>query len=491
MIPKFVHMTKPALRRAFSTSNPLNIVPNAIDKTSKGETEVTVLKNGLRVASEPKVGHYCIAGVAIKSGSRLEACYPSGVTHFIERSAFKSTSKFSGREQILEHLSNIGGTIDCQGSRDLMVYAVSVVGKHLEAAVDLLGEAVLRPQFTHEEVTETANRISFELQDMSYDPERKVQLGEMIHAAAYGNRTLGLPKMCPEENLDKITPSLMFNYLRHNHTPDRMVIAGVGVEHERLVELAQKYFVDQPPIWLSNPSLASEEPATIERSKSLYTGGMLAIEADLSNVSLGPTPLPNLAHFQLGFEVSSHLDLDEFVVVCVMNMLMGGGGSFSAGGPGKGMFTRLFTNVLNRYHWVHSSTAQNSSYEDSGLFYIQSSSDPSQLKNLVDIVIHEFRNIAYGPMYKDELARAKKQLISMLWLNLEIRPIVFEDIARQVLSTGFRRQPKQLTEKIENVTEEDIKRVAAKMLTKAPTVACLGDLKNLPSYEYIKSKIIT
>lgn len=29
-------------------------------------------------------------------------------------------------------------------------------------------------------------------------------------------------------------------------------------------------------------------------------------------------------------------------------MMMGGGGSFSAGGPGKGMFTRLYLNVLNR-----------------------------------------------------------------------------------------------------------------------------------------------
>lgn len=44
----------------------------------------------------------------------------------------------------------------------------------------------------------------------------------------------------------------------------------------------------------------------------------------------------------------SHSDPD-FVPTCVLNMMMGGGGSFSAGGPGKGMYTRLYTNVLNRY----------------------------------------------------------------------------------------------------------------------------------------------
>lgn len=40
---------------------------------------------------------------------------------------------------------------------------------------------------------------------------------------------------------------------------------------------------------------------------------------------------------------------DDFIAFAVLNMMMGGGGSFSAGGPGKGMFTRLYLNVLNRY----------------------------------------------------------------------------------------------------------------------------------------------
>jgi hypothetical protein len=39
---------------------------------------------------------------------------------------------------------------------------------------------------------------------------------------------------------------------------------------------------------------------------------------------------------------------DDFIPFAVLNMMMGGGGSFSAGGPGKGMFTRLYLNVLNR-----------------------------------------------------------------------------------------------------------------------------------------------
>lgn len=36
----------------------------------------------------------------------------------------------------------------------------------------------------------------------------------------------------------------------------------------------------------------------------------------------------------------------------VLTYLLGGGNSFSSGGPGKGMHSRLYTRVLNQYHWV-------------------------------------------------------------------------------------------------------------------------------------------
>lgn len=43
-----------------------------------------------------------------------------------------------------------------------------------------------------------------------------------------------------------------------------------------------------------------------------------------------------------------------------------------------------------------------------------------------------------------ELERAKTQLKSMLMMNLESRPVIFEDVGRQVLSTGKRKLPHEL-----------------------------------------------
>ena len=57
---------------------------------------------------------------------------------------------------------------------------------------------------------------------------------------------------------------------------------------------------------------------------------------------------------------------------------MGGGGSFSAGGPGKGMYTQLYLNVLTTYHWVYSALAQNHAYSDTGIFCIEGSAHPTK-----------------------------------------------------------------------------------------------------------------
>ena len=70
-----------------------------------------------------------------------------------------------------------------------------------------------------------------------------------------------------------------------------------------------------------------------------FSGGIITREKDLSNASLGPTPFPELGHVTIGLEGVSHQHPD-FIAFCVLSMLMGGGGSFSAGGPGKGMYSR-------------------------------------------------------------------------------------------------------------------------------------------------------
>jgi processing peptidase subunit alpha len=282
-----------------------------------------------------------------------------------------------------------------------------------------------------------------------------------------------------EENIDKITRGTIFDYMRLYHTPERMVLAGVGVDHQQLCDYAEKYFNVKNPVFGVRGK--DEEP---DNSLSQYVGGYTCAEKDLSHVSIGTSPMPELAHFVLGLNSSPHQDLDDFIPTCVLNMLMGGGGSFSAGGPGKGMYTRLYTNVLNRYHWMFSATAYNHSYMDTGVFCIHASAHPSQLRDMVTIIVKEMFDMR-SKVPEVELKRAKAQLQSMLLMNLEARPVVFEDVSRQVLSAGFRRSPRFYIDKISRVTEEDIHRIVTRMLRSKPAVVARGDIKQMPSLDDI------
>eukprot|EP00088_Acartia_fossae_P048792 TRINITY_DN5332_c0_g1_i2.p1 TRINITY_DN5332_c0_g1~~TRINITY_DN5332_c0_g1_i2.p1 ORF type:complete len:536 (+),score=138.62 TRINITY_DN5332_c0_g1_i2:41-1648(+) len=446
------------------------------------ETQVTKLENGIRVASQPKFGQFCTVGVCIDSGSRYEVAFPSGISHYLEKLAFNATPKFKSKDEILHRLEQYGGICDCQSTRDIFLYASSVDSRGLEETVDILGEVVLRPLFTQEEMDISEQMIRFELEDLAMRPDPEPMLVEKIHAAAYRGNTLGLPKICPEENIGSISRKTLYTYLSAFHRPERMVVAGVGVDHQRLCDSVQKHFVENPPIWTA----AGESiPSVItDNSTAQYTGGQCVEEKDMSAVSLGPTPMPELGHVVIGLEGVGHQHPD-FIPFCVLNMMMGGGGSFSAGGPGKGMYTRLYTHVLNRYHWMYSATAYNHAYSDSGIFCINASAHPSQLADLVQVLVRELVALT-GQISDSELQRAKTQLKSMLLMNLESRPVIFEDVARQVLAQGHRKQPQYFIHLIDKVTRDDLNRISSNMLASKLSLAAIGTLNKMPNYKDIE-----
>ncbi|XP_050465436.1 mitochondrial-processing peptidase subunit alpha [Cataglyphis hispanica] len=472
-------------------TEPIPNLPKPIYSTAKEEhqvTKITVLTNGLKVASENRFGQFCTIGVLIDSGPRYEAAYPSGISHFLEKLAFGTTNTYDSKDKIMLALEKHGGICDCQASRDTFVYAASAERRGLDIVTQVLGDIVLRPQITEEEVQIARQTVQFELESLHTRPEQEPILMDMIHAAAYRNNTLGLPKICPQENIEKIDRKILHTYLKHHYVPSRMVVAGVGVEHDDLVHAVNKYFVDQKSIWEEQNDLILPNNAnTVDRSIAQYSAGCVMEECNVP-IYAGPSGLPELSHVVIGLEGCSHQDPD-FVAMCVLNMMMGGGGSFSAGGPGKGMYTRLYTNVLNRYHWLYSATAYNHAYADTGLFCIHASCTPSYVKDMVEVIVHELVAMTSG-VSDNELARAKKQLQSMLLMNLEQRPVVFEDIGRQVLATGSRKRPEYFMQAIDKISKDDIDRVARRLLKSPPCAAARGEIKTVPSIADIQNGLL-
>jgi processing peptidase subunit alpha len=164
---------------------PVENLPKPIYATLRKEhqtTQVTVMPNGLRVASENRFGEFCTVGVVIDSGSRYEVAYPSGVSHFLEKLAFNSTLYYPDKDEMFNKLEKHGGICDSQASRDTFIYAASAYTSGLNDVIQLLAEATLRPQITPDEVDSARQAISFELETLNMRPEQETLLMDMIHA---------------------------------------------------------------------------------------------------------------------------------------------------------------------------------------------------------------------------------------------------------------------------------------------------------------------
>ena len=61
-----------------------------------------------------------------------------------------------------------------------------------------------------------------------------------IWQAAYRDNTVGLAKICPPENITEIQIPKLLSYMKHHHGPERLVIAGVGVDHDALVKAVDR-----------------------------------------------------------------------------------------------------------------------------------------------------------------------------------------------------------------------------------------------------------
>jgi len=192
-----------------------------------------------------------------------------------------------------------------------------------------------------------------------------------------------------------------------------------------------------------------------------------------------------LTHIALGFKAVGY-NHDDMLYYHALHMMLGGGASFSAGGPGKGLYSRLYSNVLNQYPWVQNATAFNVQYEDCGFFGILGASFGPDVDNLTSVVCRELEAPATVLASDTELGRVKEMLKSSMLMNLESRAIVMEDLGRQILAANKHVSAAELCAQVDAMTADDMTRVAKQMLNTEISVVAHGDTKKMPRLDVLK-----
>lgn len=244
----------------------------------------------------------------------------------------------------------------CSSSRESIMYQSSHFDQATTLALSLISDTVLNPAFPSEELDVQKDAALYEIREISNKPE--MMLPEVLHGIAYGGMGLGNPLVCPDERINLITGDLLRRCISDWYRPERMVVAGAGMQHEHLVELVDKHFSSLKPSPLPTPP--SPRPSTIQQSTpphllpssspSLYRSLTRAASSYLYPTSTSRDAFPvsnpqshyvggikhipsntvDFDHLYLAFEGVGIHD-DDIYTLATMQVLLGGGGSFSAG----------------------------------------------------------------------------------------------------------------------------------------------------------------
>ena len=129
----------------------------------------------------------------------------------------------------------------------------------------------------------------------------------------------------------------------------------LGVNHKEFVEAIQK---NMPT--LTSTALSEPTPDMLEYG---IEGGYHKVgwkDQDISKkigqrtkFMLAYPSIPAPGEILVWKKESNWRELDVFAIM-LLQTLLGGGSSFSSGGPGKGMFSKLYMDILYKYSFVES-----------------------------------------------------------------------------------------------------------------------------------------
>jgi len=275
-----------------------------------------------------------------------------------------------------------------------------------------------------------------------------------FQSAAYPSQPMGRPVLGTEAIIRGMPREALPGFMNAHYTPENMVIAASGnLHHDQVVELVARHFADLPQAVREAPMPAD------------YTGGEYRETRDLDQ-----------AHIVLGFSAPAYGEPDYYPAMLLSTLL------------GGGMSSRLFQEIREKRGLVYSIYSFTAPAKDGGLFGIYAGTGEREAAELMPVTLEELGKVQHS-ITGGELHRARAQLKAGLLMSLESTGSRCEQLARQWQIFGRVIPTEETVQKIEAVTEADIRAVAAKIFRQRPTLATLGPIAQVPKLSAIIDRL--
>lgn len=383
--------------------------------------------------------------IQVATGARNETTDVSGMSHFLEHMAFKGT-KTRTALQIAEEFDAIGGHINAYTSRERTVYYAKVLRENSRLAVDILSDILIHSTYQEEEIEKEREVILQEIAQTNDTPDDIIF--DNFQEVAYPEQSFGRSILGPIANIKRFSQSDILNYVKNNHFNENIIFTASGrIEHAEFSALVNEFYTE-----FSHKPAKFNEPAQ-------YRGGDFRQEKDLEQV-----------HIVFGFAGVHYLDAD-FYTYQILSLILGGG-----------MSSRLFQEIREKRGLVYHVSSFSSSYSDTGIFGVYGATTPENGNIFLELAVVEMVK-ALDSITEDELQRAKSQVRASMLMSLESSVSRAEKLAFNIKAYNRYVPKEEILQKINAIQLSDLKRVLDNMLKSVPTLASIGKVDKLISYE--------
>jgi predicted Zn-dependent peptidase len=410
-----------------------------------GTVRRTVLPNGLRILTEAIPAMRSVSfGVWVGVGSRDETPARAGVSHFLEHLLFKGTRRRSALD-ISASIEAVGGETNAFTTKEYTCYYARVLDDDAPLAIDVMCDLVVDSVLDPSDV-ETERGVILEEIAM-HDDEPADEVHDLFAAAIYGpDSPLGRLISGTAETVTPMTRKQIDTFYRSRYVPSNMVVSAAGnLDHAKVVKLVRDAFAEH------GMDAAAEAPERPSTSTRIRKASIVVREKDTEQ-----------AHVVLGCEGYGRLDPRRFALGVLNNSL------------GGGMSSRLFQEIREKRGLAYSVYSYTSQYADSGLFAVYAGCAPAKVDEVLDIATAELARVAADGLTDTEVVRGKGMMKGSLVLGLEDTGSRMSRLGKGELLYDDMLSVDDLLARVDAVTADDVRGIAAELLTRPMTLAVVG-----------------
>lgn len=409
-------------------------------------TELKTLSNGIRVILEdiPYVRSISF-GIWVKNGSADEADDEEGISHYIEHMLFKGTYKRNGKG-IAEEMDEIGGQINAYTTKEYTVFHTRTLDTHFDNALDVMSDMFLNSKFDENDVLKERGVILEEIN--MYDDEPEEHVSDMLQNSIWKNTPLGHPILGYADTIKNFDSDKIKQYFKKHYRTDNTVISVAGnFKSDEMLRKIQSAFGE----WKSTEK-SEKLPAT-----TLYSQSFTSEKKDTEQL-----------HVNIAFPCEKRDGKMKYPIVA-FNTLFGGG-----------MSSLLFQKIREEHGLTYSIFSYSSAFESTGIFVIYLSLNPSQLKQVFELIFTECEQLKKTGINDELLKKTKTQLISNFIMGNESSLSRMTSNGGSLLVRGYSESPDEIIKKAEAITVDDVKKVIDRLFDyKNMSIAACGNVSGI------------